>query len=131
MNTFTLEGNEYLVEPLAARKQFHILRRLTPILAGLAGAAQGGGADNVEAILSKIGDGLSSLNDEDADYCFFGLLSSVKRKQVGAGWIDVVVENNVMFSDLKMQILLQLVVKSFQANFNDFFSCLPQSIAGK
>lgn len=126
MTTFTINGNSYQYSPLNAREQFHILRRLSPALAELAGAINKDA--DLEATLKSLGRALSSLSDDDADYCLFGLLKGVERKQQGAGWVKVTVDNNVMFPDLSMVDLLQLAGWAFKVNFGDFFERLPHGM---
>lgn len=121
---FELKGVGYRVQKLDARRQFHIMRRLSPMLAELAAAVQ---ADaGLENALAPLANALASLTDADADYCLFGLLQSVQRKQNGT-WSKVAVENNLMFADLEMQAMLQIAFKAFQFNFADFFQSLPQA----
>ncbi len=122
---FELNGFEYRVQKLNARAQFHIMRRLSPMLAELASAVNT--VENSEDALTPLASALARMSDADADYCLFGLLQAVKRKQNGA-LAKVAVENALMFDDLDMAAMLRLAFKAFQFNFADFFQSVPQTL---
>lgn len=118
-----LNGVEYRLEKIDARRQFHVMRRLSPMLAELSEAVSGGkGSDE---ILSPLANALSKMTDADADYCLMTLLVGARRKQ-GTTWSKVVVDNQLMFADISMADMLQLAFKAFQLNFDSFFQSLPQ-----
>ena len=118
-----LNGVEYRLEKIDARRQFHVMRRLSPMLAELSEAVSGGkGSDE---ILSPLANALSKMTDADADYCLMTLLTGARRKQ-GATWSKVVVDDQLMFADISMADMLQLAFKAFQLNFDSFFQSLPQ-----
>ena len=81
---FELEGRTYRANKIDARTQFHIVRRLAPVLGEIAPALQGkGGLD----ALPPLANAVAKLTDSDADYVIFGLLKAVVRKQdQGLGW---------------------------------------------
>lgn len=115
---FELNGIEYRVNNLDARRQFHIMRRLSPMLAELATAvnAKSGSLD----ALQPLANALAGMSDSDADYCLFGLLACVQKRQ-GKTWSKICVDNQLMFADMTMPIMLQIAFKAFQFNFGDFF----------
>lgn len=118
-----LNGVEYRLEKIDARRQFHVMRRLSPMLAELSEAVSGGkGSDE---ILSPLANALSKMTDADADYCLITLLTGARRKQ-GTTWSKVVVDDQLMFADISMADMLQLAFKAFQLNFDSFFQSLPQ-----
>lgn len=120
---FELNGFEYRLQKLDARRQFHIMRRLSPMFAELASALKSD-TDSEEA-LAPLANALANMSDADADYCLFGLLASVQRKQNGT-FSKVAVENQLMFADITMQAMLQLAFKAFQFNFESFFQSPAQ-----
>ena len=67
-----MDGHDYRIATLDARKQFHIVRRMLPVISGI---AAGGEA------LDKIAECVGKLSDEDADYVLFGLLSAVSAQR--------------------------------------------------
>ena len=120
---FELNGIEYRVSQLDARRQFHIMRRLSPMLAELA-AAVNVQSDGLDA-LQPLANALAGMSDSDADYCLFGLLACVQKRQ-GKTWSKICVDNQLMFADMTMPVMLQIAVKAFQFNFSDFFKSPAQ-----
>lgn len=122
-----LDGHTYRVSKLDARAQFHIVRRLAPVLGELAPALQGGkgGLDALPPIATAV----AKLSDADADYCIFGLLKVVSRKQPnGLGWGPVSTENLLMYDDIGMTQMLKLAWEALTFNMSGFFAALPSDL---
>lgn len=122
-----LDGHTYRIGKLDARAQFHIVRRLAPVLGELAPALQGGkgGLDALPLIATAV----AKLSDADADYCIFGLLKVVHRKQPnGLGWGPVATENLLMYDDIGMTQMLKLAWESLMFNMSGFFAALPSDL---
>jgi len=122
-----LDGHTYRVGKLDARAQFHIVRRLAPVLGELAPALQGGkgGLDALPPIATAV----AKLSDADADYCIFGLLKVVSRKQPnGLGWGPVSTENLLMYDDIGMTQMLKLAWEALTFNMSGFFAALPSDL---
>jgi hypothetical protein len=133
MNELTINGLDYKFDKIPALAQFHIVRRLAPIIGELLGAIdpkkfkEGSGLDQSEMVkaLVPITTALAKLTDEDANYILFGLLKAVTRKQVGGGWAKVVTGEVLMFDDIDMKVMIQLAVKVFMVNLGGFINALP------
>lgn len=122
-----LDGHTYRVGKLDARAQFHIVRRLAPVLGELAPALQGGkgGLDALPPIATAV----AELSDADADYCIFGLLKVVSREQPnGLGWGPVATENLLMYDDIGMTQMLKLSWEALTFNMSGFFAALPSDL---
>jgi len=122
-----LDGHTYRVGKLDARAQFHTVRRLAPVLGELAPALQGGkgGLDALPPIATAV----AKLSDADADYCIFGLLKVVSRKQPnGLGWGPVSTENLLMYDDIGMTQMLKLAWEALTFNMSGFFAALPSDL---
>lgn len=122
-----LDGHTYRVGKLDARAQFHIVRRLAPVLGELAPALQGGkgGLDTLPPIATAV----AKISDADADYCIFGLLKVVSRKQPnGLGWGPVSTENLLMYDDIGMTQMLKLAWEALTFNMSGFFAALPSDL---
>lgn len=113
---FVINGINYKASKLPAIKQFHIVRRVAPLLAGMT---------DKDKALEGIMNGIGSLKDEDANYILFGLLSCVEREQVGHGWAKVCVGESLMFQDIDLGVMFQIATKAFQENYQSFFNALP------
>lgn len=122
-----LDGHTYRVGKLDARAQFHIVRRLAPVLGELAPALQGG--QGGFAALPAIAGAVAKLSDTDADYCIFGLLKVVSRKQPnGLGWGPVSTGELLMYDDIDMTKMLKLAWEALSFNMSGFFVGLPADL---
>jgi hypothetical protein len=125
---FELAGQSYRAGKIDARAQFHIVRRLAPVLGELAPAAAGGKMGGLDAI-PPLANAIAKLSDADADYCLFGLLAVVTRKQPqGTGWGPVTAGNALMYDDIDMVGMLQLAWKALEFNMSGFFAALPSDL---
>jgi len=129
---FTVAGIEYRAGKLDAFKQFHIVRRLTPIFATLKNlkfiedAATGTKKIDIkETDLTPVADALSSLSDEDSEYIINTCMNVCQRKQA-SGWVKVRSNGGLMFEDMDMPVLLQLTWNVIIENFSGFFSADPR-----
>lgn len=126
---FDIEGRGYSVKKIDARTQFHIIRRLAPVLSELAPALKGSGNSDGLDMLPPIAGALAKLSDADADYCLFGLLQAVSRKQDNdLGYGAVSVGTSIMYDDITMPIMLQLAWKALSHNMSSFFAALPPGL---
>lgn len=128
---FKLGSVNFKLNKLDPFKQFHLIRRLTPILSEIVPIAKklsgshSGGEDQFESLI-PIFNGLGKLSDEDANKVFLGLLSAVEMQQASGGWARVAADNNLMFHDLELPILLQIAGRAFAYNLKGFLAVLPQ-----
>ena len=117
-----VDGHTYKIGTIDARSQFHIARRLAPIMGRIAPLANLGG----EAVLPALASAVGELSDDDADYVLFGALKHVSRKQEkGLGWGPVATGNTLMYSDINMLTMLKLAWEALSFNMSGFFSALP------
>lgn len=124
---FEVKGQTYKIEQLDALTQFHVVRRLAPVLGKIIPALNEARAGTDLSFFETLSMAVSEMTDEDANYCIFTLLKRVKRKQAqGLGWAAVTAGNQqIMFSDIDITVMLQIVAKAIQFNFSDFFSESP------
>jgi hypothetical protein len=132
---FVIDGKTYRAERLDAKKQFHISRRLAPVLGVAIPALQAIKGENDEqrglAALAPLADALSGMSDADADYVLFGLLAGAKRQMAGGtGWTAVVVGEQINHMDIGMPQMLQIAWAVARHNFADFMGALSQFSPG-
>lgn len=137
-NSFEINGKKFKLLKIDAFKQFHIARRVAPILGDLLPAfkdiqkVQKGELSESEKleefakILTPLLNGLAKLSDEDSNKVLFGLLASVEVQQDSGNWARVSNDTMVMMQDLELPILLQLAGKAFAFNLTGFFGELPR-----
>lgn len=138
-NNFSLGERQFKLSKINAMKQFHIVRRIAPILGDLLPAMKGMSqvqkADDMSAseqfdkmaeLAAPIMTGLSKLSDKDADMVLMGLLAAVEMKQETGNWARLSNGDQLMFQDLDLPVLLQAAGKAFAFNLSGFFAVLPQ-----
>lgn len=119
---FEISGNNYRSGKLDAFKQFHVSRRLAPVLSGLAIAANGSEAD-FSAFLQPIAEAVAQMPDADCDYILHTCLGVVQRQQ-GNAWANIYAQGakTLMFDDIDLAAMLQIAAKVIQDNLAGFFS---------
>ncbi|WP_343724939.1 phage tail assembly chaperone [Herbaspirillum huttiense] len=128
MSEIKIGDHTYRIGRLDARKQFHVARRLAPVLAGLSGGAAKAGASLV-AQLMPIADALSKMADEDVDYVLDSCLAVCQRAQQGGQFAAVTVPSGgLMFQDIDMAQMIQLTVAVIQGNMAGFFAAAPADL---
>jgi len=136
---FEIGTRKFKLNKIDAFKQFHIVRRISPLLADLLPAlkdvksnekiesmSESEKLDNLAKVATPIMQGLSKLSDEDSNRVLFGLLSSVEVQQSAGNWAKVSTDSMLMMQDIELQMLLQIAGKAFMFNLSGFFAGLPQ-----
>jgi hypothetical protein len=119
---FEIKGQQYRSGKLDAFKQFHVSRRLAPVLSGMASLAESPQTDFTE-LLQPVAEAIAHMPDSDCDYILQTCLSVVQRQQ-GNAWANVYAPNTkaLMFDDVDLSTMLQIAVKVIQDNLAGFFS---------
>jgi hypothetical protein len=111
-------GQKYRIGRIDARKQFHVARRLAPLLAGMSGLTKGGGFD---ALVGPLTAAISGMSDEDVDYVLDACLGVCQRIQPNGQGAPVIARSGgMMFEDIDMGQMVQLAVKVIQENLGGF-----------
>ncbi len=135
---FEIGGRKFKLCKISAFKQFHIVRRIGPLLSDLLPALkdasniknldalpEGGKLEHFAKIAGPIMTGLSKLSDADADLVLFGLLASVEVQQAQGNWAMVASGSLLMIQDIELPVMLQLAGRAFAYNLSGFFAGLP------
>jgi hypothetical protein len=140
-NSFNIGGREFKLRKIDALKQFHVVRRIGPLLSelmpALAGVAkskakmesmsEGEKLDEFAKIAQPFMAGLSKLSDSDADYVLFRLLGAVEVHQPQHNsWAKVASDSGIMMQDIELPILLQAAGRALMFNLQGFFASLPR-----
>lgn len=127
----TVAGKSYRVGKLNAMRQFHIVRRLGPMLI-VAGVSvellnQGMKADlnDMVAMAGPVMEFLARMTDEDVDYVLMSSLGAAQRAStVGdtTAWSPVVSPDGrtMMFDDLDMPAMVRVVLEVLRFNLANF-----------
>lgn len=129
---FELGGHKYRYSKIDARRQAHVARRLVPVVSSLADLTKVDGLSDLAA-LAPVAKAVASMPDADFDYVLDVCLSVTQREQAGGtGWAPIWSEGakQIMFSDIDLAVMMQIVAKVIQGNLGNFFpGNLPGSIA--
>lgn len=135
---FEIGTRKFKLSKIDTFKQFHIVRRIGPILSDMIPAMQSvqrvqSQSISEEAKLEEFGKlatpimtGLAKLSDADADLVLFGLLCSVEIQQAGGNWARVATPSMLMIQDLELPVMLQIAGKALMYNLSGFFAALPR-----
>lgn len=135
---FEIGGRSFKLNKINALKQFHIVRRIGPILSDLLPAlaeiqhvqnesiSESQKLEEFAKIASPLMSGLSKLSDKDADYVLYGLLASVEMQQSTGNWMKIANGELLMAQDMDLAVLLQIAGKAFAFNLQGFFAALPR-----
>jgi hypothetical protein len=106
-----IKGQNYRFGVLDAFKQFHLARRIAPVMGSL---AQAGGLKDA---LQPIAEAVARMPDQDCNFVLQTCLRSVQR-QSGPVWANIFVGESLMFD---LGVMLQLTAKVIQENLGPFF----------
>ena len=150
MTELEIGGNAYRINSMSAMTQFHVMRKLGPVLPGIvpvlaqaaaalpqADGQEDGSAmttvDGVAAIAmvaSPLLDGLAAMADADAEYVINHCLSAVMRRDPGGkSWNAVSRDGVTMFDDIDLMTSMQIVWAVLRENYTSFFRAASTALA--
>lgn len=121
----------YMIDRLDAMQQFHVARRLVPVLAAFSKVGnnfrevqEGSSTSGISmSALLPIAEALQSMTDVDAEYIIKSCLSVVKRSDSGS-WQYVCIQGKFVYHDFSMPDMVKLTSEVIMENMGDFFSGL-------
>ena len=129
-----VKGRWYRIGKLDARTQFHVLRRLAPVLGEILPLIRVAKDEDVkEAVfdaLEPLSTALAQMKDEDADYCLDHLLATVYKREGDSAYSPVIVNGSLAYADMDMPMMLQLAWKALMGSLGSFFPVKPQASSG-
>ena len=138
---FEIKGVQYRTRKLSVFDQLKVTRKLLPVLAGImpdfqsikeALPVDGEKADPqavyrvLEKALPKIAEKLADMTEEDTNAIIFPCLSVVAR-QNGKAWAPVMQQSELMFDDIDMMSMLQMVGRVVGDSLGNFLPVAPGS----
>ena len=134
---FQVGGIAYRAGKMNAIKQFHVMRRLLPVLAPMLSDLQAAASEprgSIEAALPKIAEGIAALSDENAEFVLGQCLAVVQRQRAqGTGWDAIwnVGARRLMFEDIDLSAMLMIVAEVIGENLSGFFGALGSLTGGE
>lgn len=136
---FDLSGNTYRAGKLDAFKQFHVSRKIAPIIPTLVPVFVRLSQDKkltedlgaFSELLGPFAEGLAGMSDADSEYIIATCLAVVSRNANGT-WAAVWNKsaNACMFDDMDLGVIMQIVIKVVQDSLGPFIQGLLMSQAG-
>ena len=136
---FEINGRKFKLSKLDTFKQFHIARRVGPILSELlpafevikklndqSGISEGEKLESIAQAAGPVMKAIAKLSDADADFVLLGLLQAVEVQQAAGNWARVSSGTMMMIQDFDLSMLMQLAGKAFMYNLAAFFPALPR-----
>lgn len=134
----TVSGVNYKIGKLDAMRQFHVMRRLSGVASalgdtvgvvmrsgGVKALLEGKGPDPVK-VIEPLTRAISAMSDADSEYVIMNCLSVIQRQVAGdTGWAPLISSGQLMYQDLDLPAMLQLVWRVLEGNLSNFFSALP------
>lgn len=121
-----LDGHVYRIGRMDALTQFHVARRLGPVIASL---AEGGADFSILDVMAGATQVIAKMSDEDVNYIINRCLLVVARVVEGSRPAPVMRGNQFMFNDITMPQMVRLAVEVIKENLGPFFPGLLAAIA--
>ena len=130
MIEFEINGVQYRAQTMDARRQFHVARRLSAVLAPSADAINGvKDSDSKGAFIAAVNsfvDAVSTLPDDQLDYVIDACLDTVSRKD-GTQWSPIR-RGGAMMYDLDLYTQGAIVYHVVKGALDGFFGSLPAPV---
>lgn len=141
---FEIDGRQYRAGRLSARQQFHVMRRLSPLVEAVAPAVRdafktldvakpdikaAAALIDIPQIVGGLTHMLGTIPDAEFDYVIDTCLSVIERQQQGGGWARILDPRTkrVMFDDLdELAVQTRMVWEVLSGNLTTFFAALPR-----
>lgn len=131
MQEVELGGHRYRVGKLDAFKQFHLFRKLMPVLSGMGAMFSGDNEDgftvdqNFWASMGPAATAIAEMSQQDSEYILKTCLH-VCQMWNGHQWVRITTPSGeLMFEDIDMMQMLQLSFEVMKDNLGSFFG-VPQ-----
>lgn len=142
---FEIKGVQYRTAKLSVFDQLKVTRKLLPVLAGLLsefgsirdllpkpGAEKTADALNnfapvFEKLLPKVADQLAGLSEDDTNAIIFPCLAVVSRRQDKSSWVPVALQGELMFDDIDLMSMLQMVGRVVGDSLGNILPAAPAS----
>ncbi|MDH0638194.1 hypothetical protein N5D52_14700 [Pseudomonas sp. GD03860] len=134
MSEFDLGDSTYRIGKLDAFKQFHLSRKVAPIIPTLipvflklqqsaSKSPLSGDIGAMAEVMGPFADGIAAMPDEAAEFILGTCLAVVQRKQ-GDRWMPVWSSNQstCMFDDMDLGVMLQLTFRVIKESLGPFIS---------
>jgi len=134
MSEIEIKGIQYRLGTLDAMKQFHVFRRIAPLLKvfGQPTIEESDAGKRFEAIAQPLAEAIADMPDETSEYIINTCLAVVQRGIANGGWAPVISrQKQLMYNDIDMTTMLRLTMEVIQENMAGFFSSDLPTLVGQ
>lgn len=117
----TIGERTYTVGKMNAEDQFHVLRRVMPLVKPILESLKLGIGFN-PLMLVQISEDLASLSDEQLNYVLHKCMDVITVQAGGSAPIKLRVNGRYMFADIDLPIMMQLTWAVLMENFRPFLT---------
>lgn len=143
-----INGHKYSIGVLDAFKQFHVARRIAPILSSMTASFQAileadtklttapaapeagetpepppADLSGLASVMQAVAEVVARMPEEDVDYVLRACLAVAKR-QDGERWARVMNGTTLMYQDIDMAVMMRITVATVKENLGSFFPML-------
>lgn len=122
---FEIKGKKYRSTKLGVFEQLKVSRKLLPVLAGILGELKGGKI-TIESALPKIAQSVADLQEDDCNAIIHPCLAVV-RCENGKGFDAIFSSGQLMFDDIDLMTMLQIVARVIGDSLGNFLQELQGS----
>lgn len=126
-----VNGQTYRIGKLDAMVQFHVARRVGPILAAMGISAKTLAQSGVKAdsggfldVVAAVAPVIAAMSDEDVEYVIHACMRVTSRAQ-GERYQRVMTGKHFQFQDIDMRAMIELTVATLKENLGNFFTGAP------
>lgn len=132
MTTVKIKGVDYRIGKLNAITQFHVTRRIAPVMAamGITMAMlkpikdKEPTFDDFAPVLGPVTEMMSRMSDADCNYVIFNCLAVVQRDQGENRFAPICTGQQLMFEDIDMLAMLRITFEVIRENLSGFLEGL-------
>ena len=118
MSSFEIDGKAYQTASMPVMTQFHVMRRMAPVLgkmaqnmAGMVAAKQeiAAGEGSAMAAMLPLAEAVATLSDADCEFVLNACLAVTKRQE-GTNWVPIwnVNAKRLQFQDINLMAMLTI-----------------------
>ena len=128
---FELRNVQYRIGRLTTFQQLHVSRKISPLLPPLVPTVMALESSKlteqqVASLLEPVAGRLAEMSDEHAEYVVATAMSVVRRK-TGEHWAPVWLSGQLMFDDLQLPQVIQIVYNVIQDQLGPFINGFLQT----
>ncbi|MFJ6322260.1 MULTISPECIES: phage tail assembly chaperone [unclassified Rhizobium] len=130
MAEFSVNGIKYRSGVMDAMTEFHVTRRLSPIIGSFRGMMD----KKIEDGIGVIADVLAKMSNEDAEFIISSCMNVVEREEAGGrGWAKAWSPKAAkpMYDDITMAVMIQIVFAVLGTVIGPFFDALLSGLSGQ